>query len=114
MQALARFAIRPADDGYTSGDLILGAMFRDQSSGLLNPNHVYEVREVLGVLTLVEVGESAMGMYPPESTAKGKSKGLVGPGWCSEVGHLLDVSCGRHLVTCEEIQRDLFVKWLSS
>ena len=45
MKALARFAIRPADDGYTLGDLILGAMFREQDTSLLKPNHVYEIRD---------------------------------------------------------------------
>jgi hypothetical protein len=108
MRTLARFAIRPADDTYAKGDLILGAMFREQDTNLLKPNHVYEIREILGVLTLVEVGESAMGMCPPEATAQGVRKGLVGPGWCSEVGWVLSVGGGQHLVTRAEMERSAF------
>lgn len=108
MKPLARFAIRPADDAYATGDLILGAMFRDQSSGLLKPNHVYEIREVLGVLTLVEVGESAMGMYPSNATTTSPLKGMVPlVGWCSEIGYVLSVGQGQHLVTRDEFRRDL-------
>ena len=113
MKTLARFAIRPADNGYTRGDLILGAMFKEQDTDLLKPNHVYEIREVLGVLTLVDVGESAMGMYPAECKTDTPLKGMVShAGWCSEVGYVLSVGGGRHLVTREECQRDAFVRWL--
>ena len=111
MKALARFAIRPADDGYTQGDLILGAMFREQDTSLLKPNHVYEIREVLGVLTLVDMGESAMGTYPANATTTSPLKGMVPhTGWCSEVGYILEVSQGAHLVTRDEIQRDALTK----
>lgn len=114
MRALARFAIRPADDAYATGDLILGAMFRDQSSGLLKPNHVYEIREVMGVLALVEVGESVMGMYPREATTTNPHKGMVpGVGWCSEVGYVLSVAGGQHLIAREELQQNKVNGWLT-
>lgn len=107
MKALARFAIRPADDGYKQGDLILGAMFREQDGNLLKPNHVYEIREVLGVLTIVDMGQSAMGMYPAYATTTSPLKGMVPhAGWCSEVGYVLSVGQGMHLVTRNEIRRD--------
>lgn len=40
-------------------------------------------------------------------------RGVVGPGWCSEVGYLLDVGQGRHLITREEIQQIRFARWLA-
>jgi hypothetical protein len=109
MRTLARFAIRPADDTYAKGDLILGAMFREQDTNLLKPNHVYEIREILGVLTLVEVGESAMGMYPAEAHINSSLRGMVShAGWCSEVGYVLSAGGGQHLVTRSEKERDAF------
>lgn len=110
MKTLARFAIRPADNGYTRGDLILGAMFSNQDTRLLKPNHVYEIREVLGVLTLVDMGESAMGMYPPQAQLDSPLRGLVSPGWCSDVGYVLGAGGGQHLVTRSEKERDAFAK----
>ena len=110
MKTLARFAIRPADNGYTRGDLILGAMFKEQDTDLLKPNHVYEIREILGVLTLVDMGESAMGMYPPQAQLDSPLRGLVSPGWCSEVGYVLGAGGGQHLVTRSEKERDAFAK----
>jgi len=104
MRSLARFTIRPSDGSYTRGDLILGAMFRSQDAELLKPNHVYEIRDVLGVLTIVDLGESAMGMYPAEATTTSPLKGMVPHvGWCSDVGHILSVARGAHLLARTEI-----------
>ena len=114
MKSLARFAIRPADDTYQKGDMIIGALFKEQDATLLKPNHVYEIQEIMGVLTLVDMGESAMGMYPVEAKTCSPAKGWVTPGWCSEIGHLLSVGQGNHLITRDEIQRDLFTNWLTS
>ena len=110
MQTLARFAIRPADNQYDKGDLILGAMFREQDTSLLKPNHVYEIQEVLGVLTLVDMGESAMGMYPPGAQLDSHLRGLAYPGWCSDVSHVLGAGGGQHLVTRSEKERDAFAR----
>lgn len=103
MKTLARFAIRPADDNYSTGDLILGALYKEQDNTLLKPNNVYEIREVLGVLTLVDMGESAMGLYPSQSKDQSFRRGLVPhSGWISDVGYILGVSSGQHLVTRQE------------
>ena len=110
MKTLARFVIRPADNGYTRGDLILGAMLQEQDTELLKPNHIYEICEVLGVLTLVDMGESAMGMYPPQAQLDSHLRGLVSPGWCSEVGYVLSAGGGQHLVTRSEKEQDTFTK----
>jgi hypothetical protein len=108
MRALARFVIRPTDDNMTTGDAIIGAMLREQDPDFLRPNQVYEIREVLDVLVIVPVGESMMGMYPPEATADVKSKSLISStGWVNELGWVIDVGSGYHLVTREEWQRTL-------
>lgn len=108
MRALARFVIRPADDSMATGDAIIGAMFREQDPDFLRPNQVYEIREVLDTLVIVPVGESMMGMYPPEATADVKSKSLIsGTGWINELSWIMGVGGGYHLVTREEWQRTL-------
>jgi hypothetical protein len=54
-----------------------------------------------------------MGMYPANAPTKSPLKGMVPhTGWCSEVGYILSVSQGQHLVTRGEIQRDAFANWL--
>lgn len=106
MKTLARFAIRPADNKLEKGDLILGAMQEDYVTNLLKPNHVYEIREVDGVLTIADMGESAMGMYPVEARVDSHLRGQVScVGWFNEVGYLLSVGDGQHLVTREEMGR---------
>jgi hypothetical protein len=106
MRTLARFAIRPADNKYEKGDLILGAMFDEYSTNLLKPNHVYEIREIEGVLTLADMGESAMGTYPAEARLDSPLRGQVSrAGWFNEIGYLLSVGDGQHLVTRSEMLR---------
>ena len=106
MKTLARFAIRPADNKLEKGDLILGALQEDYVTNLLKPNHVYEIREVDGVLTIADMGESAMGMYPVEARLDSPLRGQVSrAGWFNEIGYLLSVGDGQHLVTREEIGR---------
>lgn len=102
MEILARFTIRPAADDYSRGDLILGAMFNRQDTPLKS-NRVYEIREILDTLVIVNIGESVMGMYPAESKVEDSRRGLVSNiGWCSEVGNLLDVGRGVHLISRDE------------
>jgi hypothetical protein len=104
MKTLARFVIRPADSQYSKGDLILGAMFKEQDTNLLKPNYVYEIREILDTLTIVNMGESAMGMYPIEAQLDSPLRGMVSHvGWCSEVSYILSVGGGQHLVTRTEM-----------
>lgn len=106
MKTLARFAIRPADNKLEKGDLILGAMQEDYVTNLLKPNHVYEIREVDGVLTIADMGESAMGMYPVEARVDSTLRGQVSRvGWFNEIGYLLSVGDGQHLITREEMGR---------
>lgn len=57
MKTLARFATRGSgEDGKGTVDLILGA---GTISNTLKPDTIYEIRDILGALTVVEIGESA-------------------------------------------------------
>ncbi|MBW4460525.1 MAG: hypothetical protein KME47_09830 [Nodosilinea sp. WJT8-NPBG4] len=52
MKSVARFTIRPNGD---KDDLILGGVSRDSP---LKSGRIYEIREILGVLTIVDLGPS--------------------------------------------------------
>jgi hypothetical protein len=54
----ARFIVRPADEEGKQGDLMVGSLFKGASE--LKPNYIYEIVEIMGVLTLKELGESSM------------------------------------------------------
>jgi hypothetical protein len=57
LKDLGRFVIRPRADG--KGDLILGALAQSQGSHL-KPGVVYEFREILDSLLIVEIGSAAI------------------------------------------------------
>ena len=54
MEPIARFTIRPNGD---RADLIIGGNGKNSP---LKSNRVYEIREVLGELIIVDIGECAM------------------------------------------------------
>lgn len=94
MKTLARFVVRPTMDG--RGDMILGVMFKEQIPDVLAPNRVYEIREVMGVATLVDVGPSAIGDQPKDSLIPGVS-------WWSPAGDIPELSGGQFILTRDEI-----------
>jgi hypothetical protein len=77
MTTVARLTIRPTSDG--EGDLILGNMYKTQGS-VLKPGRIYEIRECLGELLIVDVGPSAI---------KAKAQGRLGVGWENSVNDIL-------------------------
>lgn len=94
MQTLARFVIRPNEQG--QGDLVLGAMFKAQNAELLSPNKVYEIREVVGTLMIVPVGDAHI------ANNKRPADDAHGICWGNDISYILDVGNGRHLLTVEE------------
>lgn len=82
-----RFAIR--DDG----TLVVGIMMKNPSD-FFKPGHVYEVIEVEGEPTIVDLGESAIG-----STIKDGDEG-VGCCWGNSVSQV--VQTGHHLFSKKE------------
>jgi hypothetical protein len=94
MKTLARFVCRPTKDG--RGDVILGVMFKDQNPDVLAPNRIYEIREIMGVATLVDVGEAAITDNPNTSL-------LPGCTWFSPFGDIPELSAGRFILTRDEV-----------
>jgi hypothetical protein len=95
MKTLARFVIRPAKG--KRGDLILGLMFKDQSPEL-RPDRIYEIRDILGALTIVDVGESAIKTHGKNS--------VIQESWGWSVNDILNQSAGRFILTKAEVQRE--------
>jgi hypothetical protein len=55
VKSIARFATRHIDGKKGETDLFLGVMFKC-STKALKPDHVYEIREILDELVIVDVG----------------------------------------------------------
>jgi len=94
---IARFIARPSKKGSEQPDV--GLMVFMRSNTELKANRVYEIRDVLGELSIVDVGECGVG---PEGIASSHDQ-LRDVCWGNEVGHVLDV--GRHcaFMTREEL-----------
>jgi hypothetical protein len=96
MEVLGRFVIRPKGDG--KGDLILGALTTAQGE-FLKPGVIYQFKEILGTLMVVELGPAAIGdkVVPDKPVTR-----LMPVSWMSDVGIILN--CGnRHLLTKSEL-----------
>lgn len=101
MNKLFRFVTRPTgDDG--KSDLVIGACFQSQS--FIKPNTVYEATEIMGVITVKEVGESWMTMYV---NSEGRSP-AAGPYtcWGNDVGTVM-AGAGKTLMLSREELEDL-------
>lgn len=88
-----RFVCRSRMDG--SGDLILGSMFKSQT-GLLRPDVVYEIVNIMGELLIRPVGPAAI-------NSDGSSRHLIGASWMNAFGEIPSMTGGRHLLTIEEV-----------
>jgi hypothetical protein len=66
IKSVGRFVTRPIGDG--NSDLLLGSLMKGMSDYLI-ANYIYEIREVLGVLTIVPIGDCMV----PESNINGSS-----------------------------------------
>ncbi len=58
MKTLARLVTRSGEQN-SKVDLVLGMAMKSENT--LKPNTIYEIREVMGELMVVEIGESAIG-----------------------------------------------------
>ena len=56
-KTIARFTTRIENEENQAGTII-GACIKDQD--LLKANHIYEIQDILGVLTIVDLGESTL------------------------------------------------------
>jgi hypothetical protein len=89
MLTLARVVTRPSNDGGTECDLIVGTMMRGMASRL-KPNFIYEIRECLGVLSLVEVGESLISPVAVKDSP-------IGITWCQTFDAVV-MQAGKYLL----------------
>lgn len=96
MKILGRIVIRPAADG-VSGDLILGALFKDQKESQFEPNTIYEIQDWDGEIGFKPVGKAAIGDT--------REKSAIGVCWGNSIDHILDIGGGKHLLTIEEAEQ---------
>lgn len=87
MKTVARMITRPVDDGSDAPNLGLVAFFHGQSA--LKANRVYEIREVLGELVVVDIGENVL-----VGKTEAERKGM--PCWGQDVSTILNQG-GRNL-----------------
>lgn len=91
METIARFVTRfqGAGDG-----LFIGALFK-AGEGKLKPNTIYEIRDVLGTLTIVEVGQ-ATGAGSDNCVSDKMSEGKAPFHWAQDIGNI--IAChGKHM-----------------
>ena len=95
MKTVARFVTRLQGDG---DGLFIGALM---SQGVFKPNTVYEIKEILGELTIQEVG-MACGAGPDNCVSSSLGDGKTMFHWGCEIGHIIAMH-GRHMfLTIEE------------
>lgn len=77
IKKIARFVCRPGPDG--EPDLIVGVCFRGSS---LKPNRIYQIDEILGELTIADLGPSAISDRPYNKTGR--------MGWKSDISSIIE------------------------
>ena len=101
MKTEARLIVRVCD---SSDGLIIGV--KTNGGNLLNPGHVYEVREILGELILVDIGPAAIKATKPEYDGKPYSLSVC---WGNGIDMVLDC-CGKELFLTEKEASLVFPK----
>jgi hypothetical protein len=96
MKTVARIVTRMQgnDDG-----LFLGALFKG-GRDYFKPNTIYEIKDILGALTIVEVGR-ATGAGPDNCSSLKLDYSKVQFSWCSDIGYVMSLG-GRQFLTEKE------------
>jgi hypothetical protein len=94
-KTIARFTTRPSGTGSTKPDIGLICFFKDNDA--IKANHVYEIKEIMGELRIIDLGEGAMSGETPE-----KRYGL--PSWSQCIGDILMMGGGRIILTKAELE----------
>ena len=94
-KTIARFTTRPSATGSTKPDLGLICCFKNND--VIKANHVYEIKEIMGELMIVDLGEGAMLGETPK-----KRYGL--PSWSQDISSILDMGGGRIILTKAELE----------
>ena len=95
MKTAARFVTRLQGDG---DGLFIGALM---SQGVFKPNTVYEIKEVLGELTIQEVG-MACGAGPDNCVSSSLGDGKTMFHWGCEIGHIIAMHGSHMFLTLKE------------
>jgi hypothetical protein len=95
MKMLGRFITRPANKNQP--DLILGGFMKEQD--FFKPGKVYELREIMGTVQIVEVGDCVVANCP-----KQKDDIPDVPSWGNSVENILLTLGNKFLLTKKEYQ----------
>jgi len=96
--AIGRLLTRGSDDTNTQVDLIIGAAFKNKEGvDRLKPDRIYEIRECLGVLTLVDIGASEVKQPDYENPEKTEHMN-----WTHSFKHLATYNGVTYLLTEDE------------
>lgn len=102
MKTVARILTRLQGEGDGNEDgLFIGVLFK---GGLdyFKPNTIYEIKETLGALTVVEVGR-ATGAGPNNCSSRNLDYSKVQFHWSSDIGHVIGHGAGIFLTEKEHI-----------
>jgi hypothetical protein len=97
MKTVARIVTRL--QGENDG-LFIGSLFKD-GKGILKPNTIYELKEVLGTIELVEVGQ-ACGGGPNNCKNDMMSSGEIMFHWGQDIGNIIGTKGPLMFLTLEE------------
>jgi len=96
--AIGRLLTRGSDNTNTQVDLIIGASFKNRAGvEWLKPDRIYEIRECIGVLTLVDIGASEVKQPNYENPEKTRHMN-----WAHSFERLVTDNGGTHLLTEDE------------
>ncbi len=104
--SVARFVTRLQGEG---DGLFIGSLLAS-SKGFLKPNTVYEIRDVFGTLTIVEVGQG-VGAGPDNCVSNMMNEGKTPFHWGSDIGHTIECFGKIMFLTYEEYQDHCKKSW---
>lgn len=95
INTVARFVVRVSDG------LFIGCCYKQQL-GTLKPNTVYEIRDVMGVLSIVELGQGIGGGPAEENCYANKITDITPFHWAQDIGDIIATQQNHILLTEKE------------
>ena len=106
INTVARFVTRLQGKG---DGLFVGTLLKS-GQGVFKPNTVYEIHDVMGVLTIVEIGQG-VGAGQDNCVSNMMSEGKTPFHWGSDIGHTLNCFSKIMFLTYEEYQEHCKRSW---
>ena len=97
--SVGRFVTRLQGEG---DGLFVGSLFKS-GKGLLKPNTVYEIRDVMGTLTIVEIGQG-QGAGPDNCISSSMADGETLFHWGQDIGYILADAGAALFLTADEMK----------